>query len=119
MFPLLVAATYVVAPIPNWVCSRFGNPDDFIESSGSAVVDFGRFFTGFLVLMGIGMPLLIQYSMGEQNEVANSCYAALPSVLAHSGAIEVPAMIMSIFGGLLIYGTIISFSLFFREQEEF
>ncbi|KAL1972551.1 hypothetical protein VTN31DRAFT_6965 [Thermomyces dupontii] len=97
LFPLLVAATYVVAPIPNWICSRFGNPDDFIESSGSAVVDFGRFLTGFLVLMGI----------------------ALPSVLAHSGAIEVPAMIMSIFGGLLIYGTIISFTLFFREQEEF
>lgn len=44
---------------------------------------------------------------------------ALPVVLAHSGAIEIPAMIMSIFGGLLIYGTIISFSMFFQEQEEF
>jgi hypothetical protein len=44
---------------------------------------------------------------------------ALPIVLAHSGAIEIPAMIMSIFGGLLIYGTIISFSMFFQEQEEF
>jgi hypothetical protein len=40
-------------------------------------------------------------------------------ILAHSGAIEIPAMIMSIFGGLLIYGTIISFSMFFQEQEEF
>lgn len=45
--------------------------------------------------------------------------AALPVVLAHSGAIEVPAMVMSIVGGLLIYGTIISFSMFFQEQEEF
>lgn len=44
---------------------------------------------------------------------------ALPIVLAHSGAIEIPAMIMSIFGGQLIYGTIISFSMFFQEQEEF
>jgi len=26
---------------------------------------------------------------------------------------------MSIVGGLLIYGTIISFTMFFREQEEF
>lgn len=26
-----------------------------MESSGSAVVDFGRFCTGFLVVMGIGM----------------------------------------------------------------
>jgi hypothetical protein len=68
-----------------------------MDSSGSAVADFGRFLTGFLVLMGV----------------------ALPAVLAHSGAIQVPAMIMSILGGLLIYGTIISFSMFFREQEEF
>lgn len=44
---------------------------------------------------------------------------ALPAVLAHGGAIQIPAMIMSIIGGLLIYGTIISFSMFFREQEEF
>jgi hypothetical protein len=44
---------------------------------------------------------------------------ALPAVLAHSGAIKIPAMVMSILGGLLIYGTIISFSMFFKEQEEF
>ena len=44
---------------------------------------------------------------------------ALPALLAHSGAIEIPAMVMSILGGLLIYATIISFSMFFQEQEEF
>lgn len=54
-FPLLVVATYVLAPIPNWVCSRCANPDDFVESSGAAVLDLGRFFTGFLVVMGMGM----------------------------------------------------------------
>jgi hypothetical protein len=53
------------------------------------------------------------------NDIANTPSLALPAVLAHSGAIEIPAMIMSIFGGLLIYGTIISFSMFFQEQEEF
>ena len=51
---LLVVATYVIAPLPNWICARCANPDDFLESSGSAVVDFGRFMTGFLVVMGIG-----------------------------------------------------------------
>lgn len=53
--------------------------------------------------------------------VSTTCLlsSALPVILAHSGAIEIPAMIMSIFGGLLIYGTIISFSMFFQEQEEF
>jgi len=57
-------------------------------------------------------------SMGIESAYTN-LYLALPIVLAHSGAIELPAMIMSIFGGLLIYGTIISFSMFFQEQEEF
>jgi len=95
--PLLVVATYVLAPFPNWICGRCANPDDFVESSGSAVVDFGRFCTGFLVLMGV----------------------ALPAVLAHSMIITYPAMVMSIIGGLLIYGTIISFGMFFQEEQEF
>ncbi|TVY91393.1 Vacuolar protein sorting-associated protein, partial [Lachnellula willkommii] len=69
----------------------------FVESAGNAVVDFGRFCTGFLVLMGV----------------------ALPVVLAHSMLITYPAMVMSIIGGLLIYGTIISFGMFFQEEQEF
>ncbi|KAK4453584.1 vacuolar protein sorting 55 [Podospora aff. communis PSN243] len=96
-YPLLVVATYVMAPVPNWICSHCANPDDFVESSGAAVLDLGRFCTGFLVVMGL----------------------ALPMMLAHSGIIEVPAMVMSVIGGLLIYGTIISFAMFFQEEQEF
>ncbi|KAK3359007.1 vacuolar protein sorting 55 [Lasiosphaeria hispida] len=96
-YPLLVVATYVLAPVPNWICSHCANPDDFVESSGAAVLDLGRFCTGFLVVMGL----------------------ALPVILAHSHIIEVPAMIMSVIGGLLIYGTIISFAMFFQEEQEF
>lgn len=51
---MIVVATYVIAPLPNWICARCANPDDFMDSSGNAVADFGRFLTGFLVLMGIG-----------------------------------------------------------------
>jgi hypothetical protein len=51
---LLVVATYVIAPLPNWLCGRAANQDDFMESHGNAVVDFGRFLTGFFVVMGIG-----------------------------------------------------------------
>jgi hypothetical protein len=47
------------------------------------------------------------------------CRAALPAVLAHSDLIRVEAMIMSITGGLLIYGTIISFGMFVQEEQEF
>jgi len=96
-YPLLVVATYVIAPLPNWVCGRAANPDDFMESSGSGILDFGKFLTGFLVVMGI----------------------ALPALLAHCAIIQPPAMVMSIIGGLLIYGTIISFTLFFQEEQEF
>jgi len=96
-YPLLVVATYVIAPVPNWICGRCASPDDFVESSGAAVLDLGRFCTGFLVVMGI----------------------ALPVVLAHSHLIETGAMVMSVVGGLLIYGTIISFGMFFQEEQEF
>jgi Vacuolar protein sorting 55 len=53
--PLLVVAIYIIAPLPNWICGRCANPDDFMENAGNAVIDFGRFCTGFLVVMGIGM----------------------------------------------------------------
>ena len=52
--PLMVVATFVLAPLPNFICGRCANPDDFVESGSSALVDFGRFCTGFLVVMGIG-----------------------------------------------------------------
>ncbi|KAM0710833.1 hypothetical protein Q7P35_001571 [Cladosporium inversicolor] len=94
---LLVVATYVLAPVPNWICSKAQSNDDFMDSGSSSIVELGRFLTGFFVVMGM----------------------ALPIVLAHTEQIRVEAMVMSIIGGLLIYGTIISFTMFFREQEEF
>jgi hypothetical protein len=45
--------------------------------------------------------------------------AALPILLAHCALITTPAMAMSIVGGLLIYGTIISFTEFFKEEQDF
>jgi hypothetical protein len=62
-YPLLVVATYVLAPVPNWICSHCANPDDFVESSGAAVLDLGRFCTGFLVVMGVGTSFPF-YTMG-------------------------------------------------------
>ncbi|RMY38840.1 hypothetical protein D0865_12988 [Hortaea werneckii] len=98
---LLVVATYVVAPIPNWICGKAQSQDDFMDSGSNGVVELGRFMTGFLVVMGIVKTV------------------ALPVVLAHCDQIRVESMVMSIVGGLLIYGTIISFGMFFAEQEEF
>jgi hypothetical protein len=44
---------------------------------------------------------------------------ALPVLLAHTAMITTTAMAMSIVGGLLIYGTIISFTQFFKEEQDF
>jgi hypothetical protein len=68
---LLVVATYVIAPLPNWICGRASNPDDFMESSGSGVIDLGRFLTGFLVVMGVGT-----YSPDTPSDTPPSAYAA-------------------------------------------
>lgn len=114
-----MAATFVLAPLPNWICGRCANPDDFIETAGNAIVDFGRWFTGFLVTMGIGTSHLQQNTQGAFKSYSNVFLAVLPIVLASVGTIGVPAMLMSITGGALIYGTIITFSLFFQEQEDF
>jgi len=94
---LLVVLTYILAPIPNWLCNRAASHDDFIDGSGSSLVDLGRFLTAILVAMGIAMPVMF----------------------AHCELIKSAAMIMSIIGGLLIYGTIISFGMFFTEEQEF
>lgn len=127
-YPLLVVATYVLAPIPNWICSHCANPDDFVESSGAAVLDLGRFCTGFLVMMGLGRftpsPSCCCYVFCVCGSTVADIFSslrqtALPVVLANSAIITVPAMIMSVIGGLLIYGTIISFAMFFQEEQDF
>jgi len=100
-FPLLVVANYIITPLPNAICARAAASSssfsfDGLEGGGGGVVDFGKFLTGFLVVMGI----------------------ALPGVLAHSGIITIPAMVMAVVGGLLIYGTIIYFGMVFGAGEE-
>jgi len=92
-----VVATYVVAPLPNWICGKYADPTDFMDSPSTGAVDFGRFLTGFLVVMGIALPVL----------------------LAHSTIIQYSSMIMSIVGGLLVYGTIVAFTMFFQEEQDF
>jgi hypothetical protein len=50
-----VVATYVLAPVPNWICSKAQANDDFMDSGSSSIVELGRFLTGFFVVMGMGM----------------------------------------------------------------
>jgi hypothetical protein len=86
-----------------------------MESGGSGIVDFGRFLTGFFVVMGIGTT---HHSI-VQVEFELTVIVALPALFAHCALITPEAFVMSIIGGLLIYGTIVSFTMFFQETEEF
>lgn len=63
----------------------------------------------------------VGWSQYDDDVSLTYCYTltALPVVLAHSHLIAIGAMIMSVAGGLLIYGTIISFGMFFQEEQEF
>ena len=90
-----------------------------MESSGSGVVDFGRFLTGFFVVMGIGRFLFGNISGLKETQDWTDNVSALPALLYHSATIQAGAAVMSVVGGLLIYGTIISFTLFFQEENDF
>ncbi|KAL1413811.1 Vacuolar protein sorting-associated protein 55 [Vanrija albida] len=94
--PLLVAITFVLAPLPNSICFRCARADDISPEYNSAYVDFGRFLTGVLVATGF----------------------ALPVVLQHSQLIKPEACWMSIAGGLLVYGTILVYSGWFGSGND-
>jgi hypothetical protein len=86
--------TFVIAPLPN---SLFANcrGDDFTEYENSGQVDFGRFLTSIIVVTGFAFPL----------------------VLAHADVIKTEACVMSIVGGGLVYGTILTYSAFFKQDN--
>lgn len=86
--PLLNALTFVLAPLPNSICSRCAGADDFSADYNSAYVDLGNWLTSAMVVMGFAMPI----------------------TLAHAGAITDMAGVMSIAGGALVYGTSAAFN---------
>ncbi|PPR08103.1 hypothetical protein CVT24_010564 [Panaeolus cyanescens] len=74
--PLLVALTFVLAPLPNALFSHCGS-DELSGYENTAAIDLGRFITAMFVVTGF----------------------ALPIVLAHSSVIDPKACAMSIAGG--------------------
>ncbi|THH07443.1 hypothetical protein EW145_g3375 [Phellinidium pouzarii] len=96
--PLLVALTFVLAPLPNAIFARCGSDDFSTDSEGSGPADLGRFITSMVVITGFAFPL----------------------ILAHAEIIHPAACAMSIIGGGLVYGTILSYAAAFRhESDEF
>ncbi|EXX57556.1 Vps55p [Rhizophagus irregularis DAOM 197198w] len=94
---LSAIATYVLAPLPNFIFSRCGSNDDYLDYNNSnGYKDFGRFLTAILIVTGVCLPI----------------------VLAHSHVITIPAMIMSTGGGALVYSTIIAYAHFFSNEGD-
>jgi len=93
--PLLVALTFVLAPLPNTLFGHCRGDDSFAAEESSGAVDLGRFITAVIVITGFAFPL----------------------VLAHSDVIKMQACIMSIVGGGLVYGTILAYSQVFKEDN--
>ncbi|KAG4304886.1 hypothetical protein PORY_001561, partial [Pneumocystis oryctolagi] len=98
-FPFFTIIIYTFAPLPNIICNRISDTNDFINDAfGGSIKDIGRFITGILVTSGI----------------------ALPIILEHIHLITRYATILSISGGLLIYTTILVYSdIFLRDRDEF
>lgn len=94
--PLLVVLTYILAPIPNWVASRFSGGGDFFSEENRGILETGYFITSFFLVSGFALPL----------------------VLAHSGLIDHVAMYLSLIGGILIYITILGYLHFFVTVED-
>ncbi|TFK42561.1 vacuolar protein sorting 55 superfamily protein [Crucibulum laeve] len=93
--PLIVALTFVLAPLPNALFAHCGSDEFSSNYEGSGPVDLGRFITSMIVVTGF----------------------ALPIVLAHSDVIDPKACAMSIAGGGLVYGTILAYSAAFKQED--
>ncbi|ODV93506.1 hypothetical protein PACTADRAFT_46996 [Pachysolen tannophilus NRRL Y-2460] len=96
--PLFDVVIFLIAPIPNSLSKSIQNHyDDFMSDSDSrSPGTFAMFSTGFLVLSGLELPL----------------------VLYHAELICLEATVMSSIGGLLIYATIITFGWYFNEDDD-
>ncbi|KAL8279489.1 hypothetical protein RQP46_008051 [Phenoliferia psychrophenolica] len=93
--PLLTAAIFALAPLPNFICGQCASASDFsADDYSGGPVDFGHFLTAGFLVSGV----------------------ALPFVLAHAGVIAGLAGWMSAVGGAVGYATIITYSHFFAIQ---
>jgi hypothetical protein len=92
----MTVITYFLAALPNAICNYFAAPDDPFSSGERGSKDTGYFLTGALVVSGFGIL----------------------AVLRHAGKIETAAMILAIFGGLIVYGTILLYIHFFHSRKD-
>ncbi|ODV59520.1 Vps55 family protein [Ascoidea rubescens DSM 1968] len=99
--PIIIGAIFALSHIPLIVCKSLnsnGYIDDLSESS-TYIIDFGRWLSSFLLISGFALSIL----------------------LSHCHIITFSSMVLTIIGGLLIYGTVVYFTSFFdsNQSDEF
>lgn len=102
-FPIIDGLIFAVAYLPALITrAAFDNSDyDFnfdpqTTSQTLAIQEAGKFLTGFLVLTGFSLPILLHHSL----------------ILTKA------ALVLTIIGGGLIFGTVYTFSKAFDQEED-
>eukprot|EP01127_Copromyxa_protea_P004177 TRINITY_DN1403_c0_g1_i1.p1 TRINITY_DN1403_c0_g1~~TRINITY_DN1403_c0_g1_i1.p1 ORF type:complete len:124 (-),score=10.57 TRINITY_DN1403_c0_g1_i1:105-476(-) len=93
-FPTSLVVAYFLAPIPNMICARCNH--GYEQTYGNGFKNVGFFLTGFFIVSGF----------------------ALPGLLAHINLIPPQSLFMGLAGGLVVYGTIMTYLHCFHKQNE-
>ncbi|CAK7903615.1 vacuolar protein sorting-associated protein 55 [[Candida] anglica] len=101
-FPIINGIIFAVAHLPVVISKAVSENGDYdfnfdpsVASSGNAIKEFGSFLSAFLVVTGFYLPVLLH----------------------HSRILTTTATILTIIGGMLIYGTVYAFSSYFVEED--
>lgn len=102
-FPILIGIIFAIAYTPIPISRALSSSSDYefnfdpnSASSSGILKEAGLFISAFLATTGFYLPILLH----------------------HSHILTKTAMILTIIGGILIYGTVYTFSLYFDEPVE-
>eukprot|EP00727_Mastigamoeba_balamuthi_P008625 m51a1_g4385 hypothetical protein (122) ;mRNA; r:344352-345064 len=94
-WPFFTLVAYFLAPMPNMICGAC-NRDDLMGNGNRGWKNSGNFLTGFFIVGGL----------------------AVPSILLHYHAINLMAFFLSLFGGFILYGTVLVYLHVFRQRDD-
>lgn len=102
-FPIIIGLVFALAHIPVVVSNVVLDNGDYdfnfdpsTATLNNAIRETGLFVLAVLLVSGFALPVLLH----------------------HSHILTTTAMVLTIIGGVLIYGTVYTFSLFFRDEDE-
>ncbi len=102
-FPIIIGLVFALAHIPVVVSNVVSDSGDYdfnfdpsTATLNNAIRETGLFVLALLLVSGFALPVLLH----------------------HSHILTTTAMVLTIIGGVLIYGTVYTFSLYFKAEDE-